>query len=312
MENLRKALGLREVSVEQITNLRKALDKRTERLEKSKYTKRTGSPGHYKYEYGEKKGKKIYYGKESGKKDSEKTKGFTPRDKFFEEMSEYTEGAMGMASDGNIYSTSANEGEVEVWKAELKPSGKVVTSWKDTGDIDSDKLFADIDEGTTAVANALKDFANKSKGKWVKQHTFNSVAEYEKEMDAEKREASGDEETNPPADKGRKIPKEVSAIVKRVDEGGYESAGITKGGHIITTIMGTGDEWYLNRIIPQKDGRFLLETYSTQENNNESADANEKMLMGQEGTTKKTSGRLLSKEKLIESLEEDYPGEEED
>ena len=37
MEKLQKALG--------------------ERLEKAKYTKRTGSPGNYKYEYGEKKGR---------------------------------------------------------------------------------------------------------------------------------------------------------------------------------------------------------------------------------------------------------------
>lgn len=33
--------------------LRKALEeRRLEKLRKAKYTKRTGSPGHYKYEYG--------------------------------------------------------------------------------------------------------------------------------------------------------------------------------------------------------------------------------------------------------------------
>lgn len=97
-----------------------------------------------------------------------------------------TEGAMGIASDGNIYSTSASEGAVEIWKAERKPDGKVVTSYKDTQDLDDKEEFLELDnENTTEDANDMKAFAEKSKNEWVEHHTFDSVAEYEKEMDDE-------------------------------------------------------------------------------------------------------------------------------
>lgn len=74
MENLRKALELRNTKEEKVGNLKKALEFRIgEKLEKAKYTKRTGGPGHYKYIYEVGSGKKIRDTKDDKKKVDSKT-----------------------------------------------------------------------------------------------------------------------------------------------------------------------------------------------------------------------------------------------
>ena len=108
-----------------------------------------------------------------------------------------------------------------------------------------------------------------------------------------------------------KIPEEWKSIIGRVQEGGEADAGITKTGNIMIEIPGTGNEWYLSRIVPKPDGKYLYETYSTQEENVETVDRQEEMVLNPKETTKKTFSKVMTEKEALKRFKEDAYEDEE-